>query len=424
MTDSETHRAITAIVKSETPRLIAALTRMLRDVGLAEEIAQDTLVAALETWPATGVPETPSAWLRTSAKNRAINLLRRGKMLDDKHARLQHDLESGSRKQEVESELEKVIDEDVDDDLLRLMFTACHPVLSTEARVALTLRLLGGLSTEEIARAFLASEGTISQRIVRAKRTLAEKQIPFEVPRGDELSARLASVLEVIYLIFNEGYSATVGEDIIRADLCGEATRLARVLSEMAATEPEVHGLVALLELNESRSPARTNAQGEPVLLLDQDRSLWDSALVASGLEALKRAEALRSSRGPYTLQAAISACHARAGEASATDWSEIVKLYASLFELVPSPVIALNHAIAVSMAEGPLRGLELIDELGNEPQLANYPFLPAARAELLERLARFGDARREFERAAELSKNTRQRERLLARARAPDEKK
>jgi RNA polymerase sigma-70 factor, ECF subfamily len=423
--DSETHRAINAIFRSETPRLIAALTRMLKDVGLAEEIAQDALVAALETWPATGVPDVPGAWLRTAAKNRALNHFRRGKMLDGKHAQIQHQLESssGSGENQVESELANMIDEDVHDDLLRLMFTACHPVLSTEARVALTLRLLGGLTTEEIARAFLVSEGTISQRLVRAKRTLLEKQIPFEVPRGEELGERLRSVLEVIYLIFNEGYSATVGEDLIRADLCREAIRLGEVLSDLAVSEPEVHGLLALMELNESRSRARTTAEGEPVLLLDQDRSLWDRTLLDKGLEALERAQALGERRGPYTLQAAISACHARARDAGATDWPEIVRLYASLLELVPSPVIALNHAVAVSMAEGPERGLELVDELMKEPSLASYPFLPAARAELLEKLARFDQARHEFERAAELAKNARQRERLISRARALDRK-
>jgi RNA polymerase sigma factor (sigma-70 family) len=405
LSDSETHRAITAIFRSESARLVAGLTRMLRDVGLAEELAEDAFLAALETWPASGVPDNPGAWLRTTAKNRALNALRRGKMLDEKHRELARSLESSAPESEIDG---------VDDDVLRLMFTACHPVLPTEARVALTLRLLGGLTSAEIARAFLVAEPTIQQRIVRAKRTLAEKQIPFEVPSGAELGPRLASVLEVVYLIFNEGYS-----EPLRPELSQEAIRLGRVLAELAPAEPEVHGLSALMQVNASRSTARIGPEGEAVLLLDQGRTLWDADLVARGLASLARGLALAGTRGPYLLQAEITACHARATRAADTDWSRIVSLYDELLALHPSPVIALKRAIAVSMSDGPAAALTILDSLAAEPALASYPFLPAARAELLEKLGRSGEAKREFERAAALAPSDRQRSRLLQRASA-----
>ncbi|HET7538855.1 MAG TPA: RNA polymerase sigma factor [Polyangiaceae bacterium] len=412
---TETERAIQAVWKLESAKLIASLTRIVRDVGLAEELAQDALVAALAQWPTEGVPRNPAAWLMSATKNRAINLLRRGKMLERKHAELAY--EADAEQEEVLANLEAKLDEQLGDDLLRLMFTACHPLLSSEGRIALTLRLLGGLTTEEIARAFLTSEPTIAQRIVRAKRTLAEAQVPFEVPRGPELSQRLASVLEVIYLIFNEGYSATAGEDLLRPALCEEALRLGRILAELAADEAEVHGLLALMEINASRAAARTLASGEPVLLLEQDRSSWDRTLIRQGLTALARAEALGGARGPYLLQAEITACHARAATPEETDWRRIADLYGELSALVRSPVVELNRAVAVSMADGPAAGLALVDALSAASSLRNYHFLPSARGELLSKLGRFSEAQAEFERAAQLTRNARQRERLLLRA-------
>jgi RNA polymerase sigma factor (sigma-70 family) len=419
VTVSETHLAIQALFRTESPRLIAGLTRLLRDVGRAEELAQDALLTALEHWPTSGVPDNPGAWLMATAKHRAINQLRHGKMRDRKHAELERQAQAGERAEHVAEKLATQIDDDVGDDLLRLVFTACHPVLSTEARVALTLRLIGGLTTTEIARAFLQPEPTIAQRIVRAKRTLAEKQVPFELPRGAELGARLASVLEVVYLIFNEGYSATVGDDCLRPALCEDALRLGRILVEIAPSEPEVHGLLALMELNASRLGARTDASGEPILLLDQDRSRWDSLQIAEGLSALTRAEELGGAKGAYALQAALVACHARARTAPETDWRRIAALYAELLECVPSPVVALNRAVAVSMAEGPEAGLALLDALSSEPLLARYALLPSARADLLSKLGRSSEARAEFERAAGLTQNARQRARLLERARS-----
>jgi len=416
---SETERAIQAVWKLESAKLIASVTRIVRDVGLAEELAQDALVAALAQWPTEGVPRNPAAWLMSAAKNRAINLIRRGTMLDRKHAELGY--EADAEQEEAVANLEAKLDDELGDDLLRLVFTACHPVLPTEGRIALTLRMLGGLTTEEIARAFLTSEATIAQRIVRAKRTLAEARVPFEVPRGPELAERLASVLEVIYLIFNEGYSATAGEDLLRPALCEDALRLGRILAELASEEPEVHGLLALMEINASRSPARTLASGEPVLLMDQDRSRWDQPQIARGLAALARSEALGGPPGPYVLQASITACHARALTPEATDWRRIAELYGELAALVRSPVVELNRAVAVSMADGPAAGLSLIDALSEAPSLKNYHLLPSARAELLSKLGRFPEARAEFERAASLTRNVRQRERLLERAAACD---
>jgi RNA polymerase sigma-70 factor (ECF subfamily) len=411
----DTQQTIRTVFSIESPRLIAGLTRIVRDVGLAEELAQDALVAALEQWPVSGVPDNPGAWLTAIAKNRAINLLRRGKMLERKHAELGYVQQAQSPA--VADDLDAALDDDVGDDLLRLIFTACHPVLSTEARLALTLRLLGGLTTAEIARAFLQPEPTIAQRIVRAKRTLAEKRVPFEVPRGAELSERLASVLEVIYLIFNEGYSASAGEDWMRPALCEDALRLGRTLAELAPNEAEVHGLLALMEINASRTPARLDAAGDPILLLDQNRARWDRLLIGRGLRALARAESLRQPRGPYVLQAEITACHARAAVAADTDWASIAALYAELAALVRSPVVELNRAVAVSMAEGPAAGLALVDALRSEPALQNYYLLPSARADLLYRLGRLAEARSEFERAAALTQNARMRERLLLRA-------
>ncbi len=415
MSSSDTHRAINAVYRIESPKLIAGLARIVRDVGVAEELAQDALVAALEQWPTTGVPDNPGAWLMAAAKNRAINVLRRGKMLERKHEELGHSIDA--TREDVVAKLEAAIDDDIGDDLLRLVFTACHPVLSPEARVALTLRLLGGLTTEEIARAFLVPEPTIAQRIVRAKRTLADNHVPFEVPRGEELAARLASVLAVIYLIFNEGYAATAGDDWMRPQLCEEAIRLGRVLAGLAPNEPEVHGLVALMEITASRAAARTGPSGEPILLLDQDRARWDRLLVRRGLAALERAEALGGARGPYVLQAAIAACHARAQTADETDWKRIAALYAELAQRAPSPIVELNRAMAVSMAEGPAAGLTIIDRLTTEPQLASYPYLPSARADLLAKLGRVDEARAELERAAALTKNERDRAVLLERA-------
>jgi RNA polymerase sigma factor (sigma-70 family) len=419
VTAPDTHEAIAAVFKIESARLIAGLARIVRDVGLAEELAQDALVAALEQWPSEGVPDNPGAWLMAAAKHRAINVLKRGRMLDRKHAELGYELEAEGARERAAAAIEAAVDDDVGDDLLRLVFTACHPVLPTEARVALTLRLLGGLTTEEIARAFLVPEPTIAQRIVRAKRTLAEKRVPFEVPRGPELGPRLASVLEVVYLVFNEGYAATAGDDLMRPGLCEDALRLGRILATLAPDEPEVHGLTALMEINASRASARTDVAGEPVLLLEQDRGRWDQLLINRGLAALARAEALGGPRGPYVLQAAITACHARARTAADTDWARIAALYSELAALAPSPVVELNRAMAVSMAEGPAAGLALVDALAGAPALAGYHLLPSARADLLVRLGRRDEARAEFERAAALTKNARQRERLLERAAA-----
>jgi RNA polymerase sigma-70 factor (ECF subfamily) len=414
---SDTHRAIQAVWSIESARVIASLARIVRDLGLAEELAQDALLAALEQWPDSGIPDNPGAWLMATAKHRALNSLRRGKMLERKHTELGHQLDLQTEPERLIQQLESALDDDVGDDLLRLIFTSCHPVLSTEARVALTLRLLGGLTTDEIARAFLLPEPTIAQRIVRAKRTLTEKQVPYEVPRGAELSERLASVLEVVYLIFNEGYAATAGDDWMRPALCDEALRLGRVLAGLAPNEPEVLGLVALMELNASRSAARTTATGEPILLLDQQREAWDQLLIRRGLSALEQAERLGRQPGPYLLQAAITACHARASTADQTDWPRIAALYGELAILLRSPVVELNRAMAVSMAEGPAAGLRLVDALLAEPALQTYHLLPSARADLLEKLGRLGEARVEFERAASMTRNARQRERLLARA-------
>ena len=412
---AETHRTIDAVWRIESARLIAGLARIVRDVGLAEELAQDALVVALEKWPEAGVPDNPGAWLMATAKNRALDRLRRGKVAERKHQEIGRDLEA--RQGLAPAELEAAIDDDIGDDLLRLMFTACHPVLSTEARVALTLRLLGGLTTEEIARAFLVPEPTIAQRIVRAKRTLAEARVPFEVPRGEERVARLASVLGVIYLIFNEGYAATAGDDWMRPGLCEDALRLGRILAELAPGEPEVHGLVALMEIQASRAAARVGPSGEPVLLLDQDRSRWDYILVGRGRAALARAEALGGTLGPYALQAAIAACHARARTAAETDWLRISALYDALAQLTPSPIVDLNRAVAVGMAFGPAAGLELVDTLVGEPSLKSYHLLPAVRGDLLAKLGRFNEARTEFERAASLTRNAREKDLLLSRA-------
>jgi RNA polymerase sigma factor (sigma-70 family) len=417
MTASETHRAIEAVWRIESPRLIAGLTRIVGDVGQAEDLAQDALVAALEKWPETGVPDRPGAWLMAAAKHRAIDGFRRNAMLERKHEQLGHELEA--RQQESVPDIEAAIDDPVGDDLLRLIFIACHPVLSIEAQVALTLRLLGGLTTPEIARAFLVPEATVAQRIVRAKRTLAEARIPFEVPRGEELQARLAAVLRVIYLIFNEGYSATSGDDWVRPALCDDAIRLGRVLAGLMPGEPEVHGLVALMEIQASRSRARVGPGGEPVLLLDQDRGRWDQLLIRRGLAALERAEQLGGSDGSYTLQAAIAACHGRARTADETDWQRIAMLYERLLRITPSPVIELNRAVAVAMAEGPATGLELVDALADAPALRNYHLLPAVRGDLLQKLGRVDEARVEFERAAALAGNTRERDLLLSRAAA-----
>jgi RNA polymerase sigma factor (sigma-70 family) len=416
VTISDTHRTIDAVWRIESARLIAGLARIVGDVGLAEELAQDALVAALEQWPESGIPAKPGAWLMGTAKHRAIDLLRRRKRLERKHEQLGHEL-LGSQQEIAEKEFDAAIEDVMGDDLLRLIFVACHPVLSTEARVALTLRLLGGLTTEEIARAFLVPEATVAQRIVRAKRTLAEAHVPFEVPRGPELAARLSSVLEVVYLIFNEGYSATAGDDWLRPELCEDALRLGRILAELVPTEPEVHGLVALMEIQASRLRARVGPSGEPVLLLDQDRGRWDQLLIRRGLKALERAEKLGGVLGPYALQAAIAACHARARTPAETDWPRIAALYDALAQLAPSPVVELNRAVAVGMAFGPAAGLELADALTSEPSLQNYPHLPGVRADLLAKLGRLDEARSEFERAAALTRNSRQRKLLLERA-------
>jgi RNA polymerase sigma factor (sigma-70 family) len=412
-------RAIHAAFRIESPRLIATLVRIVRDIGTAEDLAQEALVAALEEWPKSGVPDNPGAWLTQVAKNRALNAIKRQKMMERKHG------EIGALETERENttpDLDAALDDPVGDDMLRLIFTACHPVLTIDSRVALTLRLLGGLTTEEIARAFLVPEPTIQQRVVRAKRTIAEEHVPYEVPRGEELEERLAAVLGVIYLIFNEGYSATAGEDLVRPQLCEDALRLGRVLAQLVPDEPEVHGLVALMELNASRTPARTDERGEPVLLLEQKRERWDHMLIARGLAALERA-----GDGPYGIQASIAACHARdehvmtrrAKTAGETDWARIASLYGELARLTPSPVIELNRAMAVAMSEGPAAGLAIIDELAREPQLREYPYLPSARADLLFKLGRLAEARTEFERAAALTKNARQRDQLLERAKS-----
>ncbi|MEV5298239.1 RNA polymerase sigma factor [Amycolatopsis methanolica] len=412
MTVTEAHRTVDAVWRIESAKLIAALTRMVRDVGLAEELAQDALVAALEQWPSSGVPPNPGAWLMTIAKRRAIDHFRHLKMAERKHEEIGLDLETTQQAIEVEPD-------EVPDDLLRLIFTACHPVLKTEARVALTLRLLGGLTTDEIARAFLVPESTVAQRIVRAKRTLAQKKVPFEVPAGPELAERLGSVLEVVYLIFNEGYSATAGDDWMRPQLCADAMRLGRILAGLAPREPEVFGLVALMELQASRSRARVTPDGEPILLLDQNRAKWDRLLIGHGLAALERAESLSPVRGPYVLQAAIAACHARAGAPEDTDWERIAALYGKLAEVAPSPVVELNRAVAVSMASGPEAALPLVDELTASPVLARYHLLPTVRGDLLAKVGRLAEARAEFERAASLTRNARERDVLLARAKA-----
>jgi len=415
MTATDLNRTIAAVWRIESAKLIAALARIVRDVGIAEELAQDALVAAIEQWPQAGVPDNPGAWLMATAKHRAIDKLRRDELLQRKHVELAHELEAALDDAHVSAEA--VLDDPIGDDLLRLVFVACHPVLSTEARVALTLRLLGGLTTDEIARAFLAPEATIAQRIVRAKRTLSDAEVAFEVPRGEELIERLASVLEVIYLIFNEGYTATAGEDWVRPQLCEEALRLGRILVGLMANEAEVHGLVALMELQASRLHARTGPKGEPILLLKQNRGRWDQLLIRRGLKALERAEKLGGALGRYTLQAAIAACHARAGEAEATDWARIAQLYATLADVAPSPVVELNRAVAVSMAQGPAAGLELVDALVAEPALKAYHLLPTVRGDLLEKLGRSDEARVEFERAATLTRNARERDLLLERA-------
>ena len=417
MTSTLTHSAIDAVWRIESARIIAGLTRIVRDVGLAEELAQDALVAALEQWPESGIPDNPGAWLMATAKHRAIDLWRRNKLLERKHQEFGRELEA--QQEMAVPDLDAAIDDHVGDDLLRLVFVSCHPVLSPEARVALTLRLLGGLTTDEIARAFLVPEPTVAQRIVRAKRTLAEARVPFEIPRKSELAARLASVLEVIYLVFNEGYSATAGDDWMRPTLCEEALRLGRILAELTPQEPEVHGLVALMEIQASRSHARIGPSGEPILLLDQNRALWDQLLIRRGLIALDRAAKLSRSRGPYALQAAIAACHARALTPEATDWPRIVALYEDLAKLSPSPVVELNRAVAVAMAFGPAAGLELVDTLTSEPSLKAYHLLPAVRGDLLKKLGRFDEARAEFARAASLTRNARERDLLLDRARA-----
>jgi RNA polymerase sigma-70 factor (ECF subfamily) len=419
VTATDIHSTIEAVWRIESARIIAGLARVVRDVGVAEELAQDALVAALQQWPESGVPQNPGAWLTATAKHRAIDLLRRNKLAERKHEELGREIEA--QRDATTEDLDTAMDDDIGDDLLRLVFTACHPVLSTEARVALTLRLLGGLTTEEIARAFLVPEATVAQRIVRAKRTLAEKRVPFEVPRGAELVQRLSSVLDVIYLVFNEGYTATAGGDWMRPALCEDALRLGRILAELAPQEPEVHGLVALMEIQSSRARARVSPSGDPILLLDQNRALWDQLLLRRGLAALERAEKGAKdpggARGRYALQAAIAACHARALTAGATDWTRIVELYGELGRLTPSPIVELNRAVAVAMAFGPAAGLELVDALTSEPSLRDYHLLPSVRGDLLFKLGRFDEARVEFERAAALTRNARERQLLRDRA-------
>jgi RNA polymerase sigma factor (sigma-70 family) len=417
VTATPTHRAIDAVWRIESARIIAGLTRIVRDVGLAEELAQDALVAALEQWPESGIPDNPGAWLMATAKHRAIDLWRRNKLLERKHQEFGRELEA--QQEMAVPDFDAAIDDNIGDDLLRLVFISCHPVLASEARVALTLRLLGGLTTDEIARAFLVSEPTVAQRIVRAKRTLSEAHVPFEIPRKAELASRLSSVLEVLYLVFNEGYSATSGDDWMRPSLCEDALRLGRILAELTPQEPEVHGLVALMEIQASRSLARASPSGEPILLLDQNRGHWDQLLIRRGLAALDRAEKLGGSRGPYALQAAIAACHARARTPEETDWPRIVALYSELASVAPSPIVELNRAVAVAMAYGPAAGLELVDALASEPSLKSYHLLPSVRGDFLKKLGRLDEARSEFERAAELTRNARERELLLDRARA-----
>ncbi len=413
---ADAHKAIDAVWRIESARVIAGLARMVRDIGVAEELAQDALVAALEQWPVEGVPRNPGAWLMAAAKHRAIDLLRRNKLLERKQGEIGYQLEA---EQMAAPDFETSMDDPVSDDLLRLIFTACHPVLSAQARVALTLRLLGGLTTGEIARAFLVSELTIAQRIVRAKRTLAEARVPFEVPRGADLTARLSSVLEVIYLVFNEGYSATAGEDWMRPALCEDALRLGRILAELVPREPEVHALVALMEIQASRSNARVGPLGQPILLLDQNRALWDQLLIRRGLAALQRSEEVSAGRGPYALHAAIAACHARARVAEETDWERIAGFYQTLAEVAPSPVVELNRAVAIAMAFGPAAGLRLVDALASEPSLENYHLLPSVRGDFLFKLGRFDEALVEFQRAASITRNSRERDLLLDRARA-----
>jgi RNA polymerase sigma factor (sigma-70 family) len=417
VTATNTHNAIDAVWRIESARIIAGLARIVRDVGLAEELAQDALVAALQQWPESGIPDNPGAWLMATAKHRAIDMFRRNKRLERKHEELGRELQA--QQEMAVPDFNAALDDDIGDDLLRLVFVSCHPVLSTEARVALTLRLLGGLTTEEIARAFLAPEPTVAQRIVRAKRTLSEARVPFEVPRGSDLAARLSSVLEVVYLIFNEGYAATAGGDWMRPALCEDALRLGRILAELAPNEPEVHGLVALMEIQASRSGARIGPSGEPILLLDQDRSRWDQLLIRRGLAALDRAERLGGARGPYAVQAAIATCHARARMPTETDWPRIVALYEALAQLTPSPIVELNRAVALAMAFGPAAGLELIDTLMSEPSLKAYHLLPSVRGDFLFKLGRLTEAEAEFERAASLTRNARERELLLDRAQA-----
>ena len=412
---ADIHRAIDAVWRIESARVIAGLTRIVRDVAAAEDLAQDALVAALEQWPESGIPRNPGAWLMAAGRNRAIDLLRRKTLVERKHEALGYETPGDTGT----PDLEAALDDDIGDDLLRLMFTACHPVLSTDARVALTLRLLGGLTTDDIARAFLVPEPTIAQRIVRAKRTLAKERVPFEVPRGADRAARLSSVLEVIYLVFNEGYTATAGGDWMRPALCEDALRLGRTLATLAPEEPEIHGLVALMEIQASRAKARVTESGEPIVLLDQNRALWDQLLIRRGLAALEQAERLGGGRGPYTIQAAIAACHARARWPEETDWNRIAALYAELAAIAPSPVVELNRAVAVAMASGPQAGLDLVDALVSEPALQGYHLLPSVRGDLLQRLGRVDEARVEFERAATLTRNQRERDLLRDRARS-----
>jgi RNA polymerase sigma-70 factor (ECF subfamily) len=416
MATADTHRVVESIWRMESARIIAGLTRIVRDVGLAEELAQDALVAALEQWPESGVPHNPGAWLMAAAKHRAIDLWRRNKRLEPKHEQLGRELQA--QQETAVADLHAALEDEVGDDLLRLVFISCHPLLSSEARVALTLRLLGGLTTDEIARAFLVSEPTVAQRIVRAKRTLSEANVPFEIPRKAELASRLASVLEVIYLIFNEGYSATAGGDWMRPALCEEALRLGRILAELAPQEPEVHGLVALMEIQASRSRARVGPSGEPILLLEQNRAQWDHLLILRGLAALDRAQRLGGAPGWYAIQAAIAACHGRAHAAEETDWPRIVTLYEALARLAPSPIVELNRAVAVAMASGPAAGLAIVDTLIDERALAAYHLLPSVRGDLLFKLDRFSEAQVEFTRAASLTRNARERELMLNRAR------